>query len=91
MSRIEKKTWPEYFEKILNGSKTYDLRVNDFDIREGDTIVFKEWYPNTSSYTGREIVKKVGFVGNWKTEDLEKWWPKKDIEEKGLKIMSLLD
>jgi hypothetical protein len=33
--RIEKKVWPEYFKKIMDGKKTFELRLNDFDISEG--------------------------------------------------------
>jgi hypothetical protein len=89
MRKIEKKAWPELFEKILSGSKTFDLRVNDFDIDEGDILVLKEWDPKTKSYTGREIEKTVGFVGKWTIDELTKFWPRKDIEDKGLQVISL--
>lgn len=89
--RIEKKAWPELFEQVLGGSKTFDLRLNDFEIAEGDTLVLQEWNPETKEYTGRAVEKKVGFVGNWTLNDLTKFWPREDIEEKGLKIISLKD
>ena len=86
---IEKKTWPEYFQKILDGEKTYEVRVADFECNSGDTIVLKEWDPKTKDYTGREIAKTVGYV--LKTKDLEKddFWPKEDVEKFGLQIMGL--
>ncbi|OGM31051.1 hypothetical protein A2630_00045 [Candidatus Woesebacteria bacterium RIFCSPHIGHO2_01_FULL_44_10] len=62
MKRIEKKAWPEYFEKILSGDKTFELRLADFDVDEGDTLVLREWDPKTKNYTGRKIEKKVSFV-----------------------------
>lgn len=89
MNTIEKKVWPEYFEQILNGSKTFELRLNDFDIAEGDTLLLKEWNPETKSYTGREVSKTVGYVGKWKIDELTKFWPKEDILEKGIQIISL--
>lgn len=89
MKIIEKKVWPEYFEKILTGSKTFELRLNDFDIEEGDILYLKEWNKKTKNYTGREIKKNVGFVGKWKIDDLTVFWDKKDIEDKGLQIISL--
>ena len=38
-----------------------------------------------------KIEKKVGFVGRWKIDELTQFWPKKDIEEKGIQVISLLD
>lgn len=87
--KIEKKIWPEFFEKILNGSKTFEVRLNDFDINEGDTLVLREWNPETKEYTGRSIEKTVGFIGKWKIDDFTKFWPREDIDEKGLQIISL--
>ena len=55
MKIIKKKTWPEYFELVLAGKKRFDLRVADFDIEEGDTLVLEEWNPKTKEYTGRKI------------------------------------
>lgn len=90
MKKVEKKVWPEYFQQILDGKKTFELRLNDFDIAEGDTLVLKEWNPDTKEYTGRELERKVGYVGRWKIDDLTKFWPKEDIEKNGLQIISLL-
>ena len=89
MKKIEKKIWPEYFQKVLDSKKTFELRLNDFEINEEDTLVLKEWDPNTKEYTGREVEKSVGYVGKWKIDDLTKFWPKEDIEGKGLQVISL--
>ena len=43
MNKIEKKVWPEYFQQILYGKKTFEIRLNDFEINEGDTLLLKEW------------------------------------------------
>ena len=39
MKKVEKKVWPEYFQTILDGKKTFELRLNDFDIVDGDTLL----------------------------------------------------
>jgi ribosomal protein S17 len=57
--RIEKKIWPEFFEKIKNSEKRFEIRLADFDIKEGDILVLREWDPNTKEFTGREIEKEV--------------------------------
>ena len=87
MSIIKKKTWPEYFELILSGKKKYDMRVNDFDVREGDMLVFEEWDPKTREYTGRKLEKEVTFIGRWKLGDA--FLPEKEVREKGIQIISL--
>ncbi len=86
--RIEKKTWPEYFEKVLSGEKTFDLRLADFECKEGDELVLKEWDPETKDYTGREIVKDVGFVLNIDPNEPE-FHGKEEIERHGYYIISL--
>ena len=71
--KIEKKVWPEYFEAIQDGRKTFELRLNDFEINEGDILVLKEWDPETKSYTGRELEKTVTYVGKWKLDELTRF------------------
>lgn len=90
MKRIEKKVHSEYFDQIIQGRKTFELRLQDFDIKEGDTFLLREWDKDKKEYTGRQVEKKVGYVGKWKVDDLTVFWPKEDIEEKGIQIISLL-
>ncbi len=83
--KIEKKIWPKFFQKILDGKKTYELRLADWECNEGDILVLKEWNPDTKKYTGRVIEKEVAYVG--KTKDL-KYWSKEEIEKFGFQIIS---
>lgn len=83
--RVEKKIWPEYFQKILSGNKTYEARLADWKCKPGDILVLKEWEPKTSKFTGRKIEKKVTHV--LKTKDI-KFWPQKDMDKYGLQIIS---
>ena len=62
MTEIKKKTWPEYFEQILSGKKKFDIRLADFDVKEGDVLILEEYDPKTKKYTGRTIRKKVNFI-----------------------------
>lgn len=89
MKKVEKKIWPEYFQAILDGKKTFELRLNDFYIAEGDTLLLREWDPETKSYTGRELERKVGYVGRWKIGELTKFWPMEEIEKNGIQVISL--
>ncbi|OGZ70768.1 MAG: hypothetical protein A3F47_00015 [Candidatus Staskawiczbacteria bacterium RIFCSPHIGHO2_12_FULL_38_11] len=84
---INKKIWPEYFEAIISGKKKFELRLNDFEITEGDVLILEEWDPKKEKYTGRKIEKKVTYVLKFKTDKL--FWPEAEVKEKGLQIISL--
>ncbi|KKS66100.1 MAG: hypothetical protein UV40_C0016G0011 [Parcubacteria group bacterium GW2011_GWA1_42_7] len=87
MAIIRKKIWPGYLELIESGRKKYDFRLDDFEIKEGDTIIFEEWDPKTKKYTGRKVQKKAGYIGKLKIGD--SFWSEEEIKEKGIKIISL--
>jgi len=82
--RHEKKIWPEYFQKILDGKKTYDLRLANWECNEGDILVLKEWDPQTESFTGRIIEKEVTYVGKTKNST----YSKEDEEKYGYQIIA---
>lgn len=46
---IKKKVWPEYFQLILNGTKKFEQRLADFDIKEGDILILEEYDPETKT------------------------------------------
>ena len=81
----EKKVWPEYFQQILDGKKTYELRLANWECNEGDILVLQEWDPNTKEFTGRTIEKEVTYVG--KTKNMT-FWPKEDVEKYGYQIIA---
>lgn len=82
--RHEKKVWPEYFQKILDGEKNFEIRLADWECKEGDILVLQEWNPNTKEYTGRVIEKEVTYVA--KTKDIS-FWPKEEIDKHGFLII----
>lgn len=85
-NKVEKKILPEYFNAIADGKKKYELRLNDFNIKEGDTLILKEIDPKTKQFTGRSISKQVVGVDKFGINNL--FWSKGEIEEKGLQIIS---
>jgi len=86
MAKINKKVWRKYFDKIISGEKKFELRIADFDIKEGDTLILEEWNPETKKYTGRKLEKKAGYILKF---DLDKFGQKKQVEEKGLYVIQL--
>lgn len=86
---IEKKIWPEFFDAVASGKQKHQLRLNDFEVEEGDTLVLREWDPETKAYTGRTLEKKVTHVYRYTHEDLVRFHTETEIFEKGLQVMSL--
>jgi hypothetical protein len=86
MAVIKKKIWPEYFELVASGKKRFELRLADFDVKEGDVLVLEEWDPKTKEYTGRKIEKKIDYFIKFKLDDFGQ---KKEIEKTGLYIIQL--
>ena len=84
---IRKKVIPKYFKKLLTGEKNFELRLNDFLCKKGDFLLLEEWNPKTKKYTSRSIIKEVTYVAKFKIDKL--FWPKKEIEKKGIQIIAL--
>jgi len=83
---IKKKIWPGFFEDVLSGKKKFELRLGNFECKEGDTLVLEEWNPKTRKYTGRKMEKKVTYV--LKTKDLN-FWTKEEMDKFGFTVISL--
>lgn len=58
----ELKTWPRFFNVILTGEKTFEVRRNDRDFQPGDYLILKEYDPHKKEYTGRQIKKYVPYI-----------------------------
>lgn len=59
------KTWPAFFRAVWDGRKTFDIRINDRDFEVGDTLVLREYDPETNTYSGRSIIRRVTYVTDW--------------------------
>jgi len=61
----ELKTVQPYFNQLLSGEKTFELRFNDRDFQVGDTLILKEYtitdhdFYGGDEYSGRSITVKV--------------------------------
>ncbi|MFA5386252.1 MAG: DUF3850 domain-containing protein [Candidatus Paceibacterota bacterium] len=86
MSIIKKKISPEYFNLISSGKKNFEVRLADFDIKEGDTLVLEEWDPETKQYTGRKIEKKATYIYKFNLNDFGQ---AEQIKKDGLFVIRL--
>lgn len=44
------KIWPQYFCRVADGSKTFEVRKNDRGFQPGDTVCLREFDPGKKGY-----------------------------------------
>lgn len=72
MMTHELKCWPEFFEPLAAGEKTFEYRRDDRGFEVGDVLVLREFRPSTiaadcrtvvpEAYTGRVRQFRVTYV-----------------------------
>ena len=76
----ELKTHPPFYQRVLDGSKTCEVRLNDRDFQAGDRLQLREWDPEAptegivrGAYTGRhenfEVTHVFHLSSFWDPED----------------------
>jgi hypothetical protein len=64
--RHELKSWPEFFQPVMRGEKTAELRLNDRNYQVGDILLLQEWEPEIwggeGKYTGRQCERVITHV-----------------------------
>lgn len=56
------KTWPEYFQQVNTGNKTFEVRKMDRPFKVGDSILLQEFDPITGQYTGKELHFNISYI-----------------------------
>jgi len=56
------KVWPEYFDALQSGEKTFELRKDDRGFRVGEWLHLREWDPRREIYSGRELYRKITYI-----------------------------
>lgn len=56
------KTWPEFYQAVKSGDKTFEERANDRDYKVEDTLVLEEFDPISQGYTGDVLEKRVPYL-----------------------------
>lgn len=57
----ELKTLPNYFNDVLNKTKTFEVRKNDRAFTLGDILILKEW-SQEHGYTGKTIETHITYI-----------------------------
>ena len=61
MTVHELKQQPRYFDCVVDGSKTFEVRKNDRDYKVGDYLLLREWSV-AGLYSGRETLVKITYI-----------------------------
>jgi hypothetical protein len=70
------KIWPQFYCRVADGSKTFEVRENDRGYQPGDEVVLREYNPEThlvddgvtgyyreaKGYSGAKLEFKIGYV-----------------------------
>ena len=62
MAEHQLKTWPGFFDGLVDGTKTAEVRQNDRHFKAGDRLVLREFNAEMDDYTGRVEYRTVGRV-----------------------------
>lgn len=56
------KQLPPYFEAVLSGEKSFEVRFADRPYSKGDLLALNEYDAETQSYTGRSVLVYVDYI-----------------------------
>ena len=60
----ELKTLPKFFNAVLSGEKTFEVRANDRPFKKGDLLAMNEYDADRKSYTGRSSIVYIDYILN---------------------------
>lgn len=58
----ELKILPEYFNDVLSGKKTFEIRKNDRPFKEGDLLALNEYDSENKAYTGASCLVYIDYI-----------------------------
>lgn len=61
----ELKILPEYYNAVVSGDKTFEIRENDRNYTVGDMLLLKEYNSESKKYTGQKIRKEICYMTDY--------------------------
>jgi hypothetical protein len=62
------KIHPEYFQAVIMGAKTFEIRKNDREFEVGDLLKLSEFEPEHDDYTDRECTAIITYMTDYKQQ-----------------------
>ncbi|MGE1142713.1 DUF3850 domain-containing protein [Bacillus pumilus] len=59
----------EFFNPVLEQTKTFEIRKNDRGFCVGDTVILNEWDNQTNQYTGRKVKIKITYMTDFEQKN----------------------
>lgn len=56
------KVHPQFYQKIEERLKNFEIRYNDRDFRVGDLLKLEEYDPDTQCYSGRSVLVNINYI-----------------------------
>ena len=89
MAEHELKAWPRYFDRIVSGEKTFEVRKNDRDFQTGDTLKLVKYDPDSDSILTPTIWVRVTYVMHGGQFGLEPGYVVMGIEDDSKKTVGV--
>jgi len=58
----ELKTFPDFFNAVISGKKTFEVRKADRDFRVGDMLALNEYDPEAKVYTRNSCLVYIDYI-----------------------------
>jgi hypothetical protein len=59
---------PPYYHAVECGAKKFEIRENDRGYRVGDILILKEYFPETQSFSGRFLTRRITYTTTFHQE-----------------------
>ncbi len=62
MTTHELKTWPSFYDAVLSGKKTFEVRKHDRNFKVGDILLLNKWDNSTNEYMGSQTACSITYI-----------------------------
>lgn len=63
------KILPKYYQAVLRGDKTFEIRKNDRDYKVGDNVLLMEYDTEKQEYTNRTLAKMISYITDYEQKE----------------------